>query len=240
MTNPQCHDIRHLRDGDWYWIHKAVIRQYAPKVGTVAIVVYNLLASMANAAQACFPSQKYLAQCLGYSRATVNRAIQVLQGHGLIRVEKRSRYHCVYRLLKVRCLRDQTQMSRYGASDVRQEDTNDNKININNNDIDDKSIFSKTNTFQGFKPRTREEELACDLAQSLNDREGLALYLAYARRYPESLLRRIAAEVREISPERIKKGRGALFNYLITKHAQETTHHSGDQPGNAIPGDRRP
>jgi biotin operon repressor len=113
-------EVRDLRNGNWYWIHRAVIKEYTPKIGATGIAVYNFLASCADTQQSCFPSQKYIAEHLGYSRATVNKAIQVLEKNGLIRIEKRSRYHCVYHLLKVRCKAGKTQKSSRGNSDVNQ------------------------------------------------------------------------------------------------------------------------
>jgi biotin operon repressor len=113
-------EVRDLRNGNWYWIHRAVIKEYTPKIGATGIAVYNFLASCADTRQSCFPSQKYIAEHLGYSRATVNKAIQVLEENKLIRIEKRSRYHCVYHLLKVRCKDGKTQMPSKGNSDVKQ------------------------------------------------------------------------------------------------------------------------
>ena len=113
-------EVRDLRNGNWYWIHRAVIKEYTPKIGATGIAVYNFLASCADTRQSCFPSQKYIAENLGYSRATVNKAIQVLEENKLIRIEKRSRYHCVYHLLKVRSNAGKTQMSSEGNSDVNQ------------------------------------------------------------------------------------------------------------------------
>ncbi len=113
-------EVRDLRNGNWYWIHRAVIKEYTPKIGSTGIAVYNFLASCADTRQSCFPSQKYIAENLGYSRATVNKAIQVLEANDLIRIEKRSRYHCVYHLLKVRGKDCKTQKSNKGNSDVNQ------------------------------------------------------------------------------------------------------------------------
>src|SRR3989304_2206183 len=93
-------EIRKMDEGGWYWIPKVVIQEYAPKVGTMGIAVYNFLASMADRNQSCFPSQQYIADRLGCSRPTVSRALKRLEVHGLIRKETRSRYHCVYRLLR--------------------------------------------------------------------------------------------------------------------------------------------
>ena len=54
-------------------------------------------------------------------------------------------------------------------------------------------LNSKIDNSEEFKPRTREELLALDLAEGLNDRKSLPTYLTYARRYPEGFLRRTAA-----------------------------------------------
>ena len=110
-----------------------------------------------------------------------------------------------------------TQVSNIGNSGVIYFDTNDNNITRNNNDInnDDKKMKKYE---KEFIPRTREELLAYDLSQALNDRNGLALYLSYSKRFPESLLRQTLGEVMEIPQEMIKKSRAALFNYLISKH----------------------
>lgn len=103
MSNKQRIEVRDLRNGDWYWIHKAVIQGYTQKVGAIGIAVYNLLASLAGRGQGCFPSQKYIARSLGYSRSYINEILKVLERNGLIRIEKKGRYHRIYHLLKVRC-----------------------------------------------------------------------------------------------------------------------------------------
>jgi len=223
MSNEHTFEIRDLRNGDWYWIHKAVINEYTQKVGATGVIVYSFLASLANDRQSCFPSQKYIADKLGYSRATINRAIHRLEKSGLIRTEKRSRYHCVYHLLRVRCNSDETQMSHRGNSGVIYFDTNDNNITRNINNTDKGNNSNKP--LREFKPRTREELLALDLADALSDRKGLYLYLHYARRFPESVLRQTLGAVREIPLEKIKKSRAALFNHLIHKYAQDHKDH---------------
>ncbi|MBM4305163.1 MAG: helix-turn-helix domain-containing protein [Deltaproteobacteria bacterium] len=213
MPSEQKIEIRDLRNGDWYWVPKAVIREYAPKVGAIGIVVYDFLASLAGRDQECFPSQKYIARTLGYSRSYINETLKLLEKSGLIRIEKKGRYHRIYHLLKLRCQPGRTQVSTIANSGVNQADTNDNKITrIKNIDI---------SNFKKFKPKTREELLAFDLARSLKDLKGFPLYLSYAKRYPESLLRKILGEVREIPDHKIKKSRGALFNHLIQKYAKE-------------------
>jgi len=94
---------------------------------------------------------------------------------------------------------------------------------IYNIDIDNKKNFkSDVKAFKGFKPKTREELLAFDLAKGLDDLQGLPLYLSYSKKYPEGLLRKILSEIQKIPAEKIKKSRGALFNYLVQKHGKES------------------
>jgi biotin operon repressor len=217
MPKEQRFEVRDLRDGDWYWIHKSFIREYARKIGAIGVAVYSFLAIMADSDQGCFPSQKYIGDGLGYSRATVNKALKQLEMNGLIAIDRTSRYHCAYHLLKVRCKTGETQVSTRGNSGVIYFDTNDNNItrNINNIDNDYKKISEHK---KEFIPSTREELLASDLADALNDHKSLALYISYARRFSESLLRQTLGEVREIPEEQIRKSRAALFNHLIRKY----------------------
>ena len=227
MPNQEKIEIRDLRNGDWYWVHKAVIREYAPKVGAIGIVVYNFLASLADSSQVCFPSQRYIAEHLGYSRSYVNETIKLLEKNGLIRIEKKGRYHRIYHLLKLRCQPGRTQVSTIANSGVNQSDTNDNKLTRIINNIDSKNLLgSNFKIFKKFKPKSREELLALDLAKALKDRNGFPLYLSYSKRYPESLLRRVLGEVEEIPDRKIKKSRGALFNYLIQKYVKETSKNN--------------
>lgn len=223
MPKEQGIEIRDLRNGEWYWIHKAVIRDHIHEVGATGVIVYSFLASLADSKQSCYPSQKYIADNLGYSRATVNKAIKRLAENKLIKINRRSRYRCIYSLLKLRCKPRETQMSTGGNSDVKYFDTNDNKRirNINNIVMDN----LKNKGLEGFRPRTRQELLALDLAEALNDRKSLPLYLSYAKKYPEPLLRMLLGEVKEIPPEKIKKSRGALFSYLIKKHDRRNTEN---------------
>jgi biotin operon repressor len=229
MPNEYKSELRDLRNGDWYWTHKAVIQQYTPKVGSTGIAVYSFLASLVDISQSCFPSQKYIARRLGYSRATISRTLKLLERNGLIKIVRRNRYHCIYHLLKVRCKAGETQMSNRRNSDVKHANTNNNKLTRNINNIDDENKnFSNFNPHKGFKPKSREELLALDLAKDLSDPKGVPLYLSYAQKYPEPLLRKFLAEVKEIPLPKIRKGRAALFNYLIKKYARKAAQDSGN------------
>lgn len=226
MPRKEKIEIRDLKNGSWYWVHKAVIQRYASKVGAIGVLVYNFLASLADSQQACFPSQKYIADRLGYSRAYVNETLKLLEKNRLIKIEKRGRCRRVYHLIKVRRQPGQTEVSTITNSCVNQGDNNDNKLTRIINNIDGKNLSrSNSKTFKNFKPRTREELLAFDLADALRDRKGISLYLSYAKKYPESFLRRVLGEVKEIPDHKIKKSRGALFNHLIQKYAEKASEN---------------
>ncbi len=221
MSERYPHDeIRKMDEGGWYWILKVVIQEYAPKVGAIGIAVYNFLASMADRNQSCFPSQQYIADRLGCSRPTVNKALKRLQDHGLIRKETRSRYHCVYRLLQVRCKADETQVSTAGNSDVSQGDTNNTKLTrITNNTV--VNVSQKKPTTE-LRPQTKEELLASDIAQTLGSHDLIHVYRSFARRYPESFLREVLSQVKQTPDRQIKKSRAALFDYLVKQHDHRT------------------
>ncbi|TKJ32896.1 MAG: hypothetical protein CEE38_21995 [Planctomycetes bacterium B3_Pla] len=107
-----------------------------------------------------------------------------------------------------------------------------NDITINKdilkNDIDMKTnVASNSNSYKQFKPKNKQQLLAVDLARALNDYQGLALYLSYCKKYPESLLRRVLGEVKEVPSKNIKKSRAALFNYLVQVYAQKDSQNPG-------------
>lgn len=96
-------------------------------------------------------------------------------------------------------------------------------------DIDKENSFkSNRNSFKDFKPGNEKELLALDLADALDDRDNLPLYLSYAKRYPEPLLRSVMGEVKEIPSNKIKRSRGALFNHLVQYYAKQTSHNPRD------------
>lgn len=72
-----------------------------------------------------------------------------------------------------------------------------------------------------FKPKNEKETLALDLASKLSDLANLPLYISYAYRFPEGILRKALGDVMEVPIGKIKKTRGALFNHLVQKYARE-------------------
>jgi hypothetical protein len=66
-------------------------------------------------------------------------------------------------------------------------------------------------------PRSREEELAIELAITLQDKKGLPFYISCSNKYPEPFLRDVLRTVMSIPDHKIKRSRGALFNFLVNE-----------------------
>jgi len=137
-------EVRDLRNGDWYWIHKTVIMDYAKDIGATAILVYNVLSSYSNQQGKTWVSQTTIGNILGYARPTICKAIKVLEEYKLISIE-RNRHYLIYSLLKVetrchptelchptetRCHPTELQMSSYGTQTISNEQELKNNINI--------------------------------------------------------------------------------------------------------------
>lgn len=216
--------MRSPKDGEWYWASKPIIQEWSAKVGLLAIGVYHLLASMADDTQRCFPSQKYIALRLGCSRTSVNKAIKTLRESNLIQVRKRVRGHYEYYLLKVGSLKTKQPKFNHDTPAVQKENTNKNNVTRNNNNngiVRDNNLNNEAT----FKTDTQAKEilLARDLADGLEDKERYPLYLSYVKQYSEPFLRELLSHVKQTPIQKIKKSRGAFFNYLIKKY--------GNKPG---------
>lgn len=101
------------------------------------------------------------------------------------------------------------------------------QINIINDPRDGTANTPIEPGFARIGASVQRELLAQELAKELSDAAGINLYRSYAGKYPEWLLRRVLAEVTALPPERITKGRGALFNYLVQHYAKGVTENPG-------------
>jgi len=214
--------IRDKEGGDWFWISKGILRRHIKKLGATGFLVYSALALFANSkTQTSFPTQRTIAELTGLSRRTVIRKLRLSEELGLIRKEKK-RGRCTYWLLDPGVKGMSHPCDRDVTLNVSVGHTNNNYLTkINNNNNRAVKNFSRFRASKEIKPKTKEELLALDISQALGDKEHLPLYLSYAKRYPEGFLRGILGEVMEISPQKLKKGRAALFNYLVQKHAKD-------------------
>lgn len=69
---------------------------------------------------------------------------------------------------------------------------------------------------QLFEPE--EVKLANEIADTLNDKASIALFLTYCKKYKEEFLRDILEKVMALPQMQIKKSRGALFTFLVNQH----------------------
>lgn len=64
---------------------------------------------------------------------------------------------------------------------------------------------------------------ANEIADTLDDRGSLQLFLHFVEKYKEEHLRKILEKVMSIPERKIKKTRGALFTYLVSQYEDDNT-----------------
>lgn len=69
-----------------------------------------------------------------------------------------------------------------------------------------------------YLTHSKKTALAIELAEALNDKDALSLYVAFTHKYPETLLRATLSKVLLIPEHKIRRTRGAYFNYLIQQY----------------------
>lgn len=177
------------------------------------------LATFMDAQGRCFPSQEALSRALGISRTAVSKRMKSLlafrwEGKPLVSARKVRGGHgrfenTIYTILPASSLRifddGQGKASQVNASHVA--DVHPNQSH--------KSNKINTVTEQGI---SKLDPLALRLARDMEDARNLAYYQKVVRELPATLLMRARGEVLE--EQHIKKSRGAMFAYLVKKHAR--------------------
>ncbi len=77
-------------------------------------------------------------------------------------------------------------------------------------------------------PKTEQEELALEIARALGEEQFLPIYRSFVHRYPEEVVRHAFRETMEFPQEKIRKTRGAVFNYLLKKYGREAQSYNQD------------
>jgi len=171
-----------------------------------------------------------LAQHCGLSLSTTNRSILNLAKQGAIRYR---RGYNQFRasifelpLEEGKVLSDRTiAQPKIGIPKPNDSDSNINNLYIGDNDG---GAVHKQNEESRVTPK---ERLAYRVADGLDDMKNLRLYQSYCRRYPADLILKAFTRAREPSPDKIKKSRGALFNFLVQLYARRGKHNPG--PGHS-------
>ena len=69
----------------------------------------------------------------------------------------------------------------------------------------------------------KEEKLAREIADALDDNDSLTVHIAFAEKYSETFLRKTLQRVLSLPSEKIRKTRGALFTYLVTQNGRSNS-----------------
>jgi biotin operon repressor len=171
---------------------------------------------MADEKQSCYPSQQYIAGRLGCSRSSVSRAIKAIEKACLIGVAADARGHRRYQLLSVKSCADESGMPHPRTSDGAPVDINNTKLTSLSNNV----VLVAQEHSPNRQSLTREDLLASDIAEALNDGENISRYMYLAKRYTEASLREVLSRVKQTPSEKIRKSRSALFMYLIRTYAR--------------------
>lgn len=67
---------------------------------------------------------------------------------------------------------------------------------------------------------SKEERLAREIADALNDNDSLTVHIDFVQKYSEAFLRKTLQRVLSIPEAQIRKTRGALFTYLVTQNGK--------------------
>lgn len=95
-------EVRDMRNGDWYWIHKSIINDYGEIIKAGGIAIYNILALHVNSRnQKCYPGIRRMAMILGCGHQAVIRKIKQMEDLKLIKVERQTGHKSIYTLLKI-------------------------------------------------------------------------------------------------------------------------------------------
>ena len=72
-----------------------------------------------------------------------------------------------------------------------------------------------------FIPKTKQDRLAWTIAQGLGEEDYVAIFPSLVLHYPEQVIQRAYEEALAIPVEKVRKSRGAIFNYLVKKYARQ-------------------
>lgn len=82
-------EIRDLRNGHWYWIHKIVIEKYAEKIGVVGLSLYNIYTYFSNnRTQKAYPEMRTITKLLGITRPTIDKYNKILEKNKLVKIKR--------------------------------------------------------------------------------------------------------------------------------------------------------
>lgn len=98
-------------------------------------------------------------------------------------------------------------------------------VNRDGNDITIKKYKLRNDNvaddYLSVAPHNNQDLLAYEICNAFKDEKNCPLYLSYVRKYPLGIIKRAFDEAARLPPHKIRKTRGALFNYLVKRYAKE-------------------
>jgi len=201
----------------WFTMPRSLFKQFTSVLGINTVAVYCLLAAYADnhyKTRLTFPK---ISQKLGCTNSEAIRALHLLEDFHLIRSEPIVGRTKMYQLLWVPPWGKLWGKMKEKSGPYRIDYSINNKYDID-------GLINKIILNQNMN-QTEETLFAYELADALNDREAIQMYISYVHRFSESLLREILTKVLSVPDSKIRKTRGALFNYLIQQHAAKAKYY---------------
>jgi len=145
-------EVRDIRDSDWYWVSRAILEDFAPKIGAIGLALYNIYASYAREKGFAFPSQETIAKTLKISIPTLIKYNKILEKNGLIKIERRRKEGKTNIVYLLKLFKEGSKPSL--VEGLKEFKTKENNIKDNTN-VDDKKS-SALDVFEYFRSRVRE------------------------------------------------------------------------------------
>jgi len=214
----------------WFSMPTALFRKSSLILGANGLAIYSLLAAYADENFRSRLEYHKISRKLGCTKLEAIMALHELENLHLINAQPQNSRTKSYQLLWIppwgktcgKSWGKNEQKSAKKTRPYRFEYSIKYKIV---NDID--GAVNKL-SFNNNMNQTDQTQFAYELAEALNDQEAIQMYIAYVNRFPEPLLREILVKVLSVPDYKIRKTRGALFNYLIQHHAHKTNYYSRD------------
>jgi len=206
----------------WFSLPKALFRNFSSILGVNGIAIYSLLAAYADTEFRSKLNYHKISQKIGCTNVEAVRALHMLEDLHLIKSEPENSKTKSYRLLWI------PPWGKLGEKMLKKSSPYRIEYSINNKYDDDIDGLISRIIFKQKMNQFEETQLAYELAEALNDKEAIQMYISYVHRFSESLLREMLVKVLSVPENKIRKTRGALFNYLIQQHAAKAKYYPRD------------
>lgn len=201
---------------------KALFQNFSSALGINGVAIYSLLAAYADNEFRSRLTYHKISKKIGSTNVEAVRTLHLLEDLHLIKSEPENSKTKCYRILWV------PPWGKPGEKVLKKSSPYRIEYSINNKYDDDIDGLIRRIIFKQKMNQSEETQFAYELAEALNDREAIQMYLSYVHRFSEALLREILVKVLSVPENKIRKTRGALFNYLIQQHAAKTKYHPRD------------